>query len=133
MQDREDRTDDTLRRQPLEACWRPGLAPPTVDRVDQDSHHARTPLQGNRARTKRVDDRQAPQTRLIVQELQQRTQPGTHPLDPALGLLERRGDTRRGVLDRLLERGEKTVLAVAEELIERPPRDTRAGNHMRDR
>ena len=71
---------------------------------------------------------------LLVEERQQRRQPGPDPLAPAAGALDTRAAPRPAArADGLVERRQEALFAVVEQLIERAPRHPRARHDVRHR
>ena len=115
----ERRTDHTLRDQPRQHRRRLRVHATLIDHPGQALQHTRATRQHPRTRRERLDEHQTPHRRLTIQRLQQRRQRRANPRGPTQLRLPTRARLELQPVDRVVERRQKTIFAIAEALIER--------------
>ena len=133
VQHREDRAHHAFGGDVRWFADRVGDPSPAIDHLRDLLEHFGAPVQDPLAGAERLDDAQLGEPRLLVHEHQQPRQRRADPLAPArLAHVCFLRDQPR-LAERLLERGQKAILAVRENVVEGLARDARAADHLRDR
>ena len=110
-----------------------GLLTTLVHSGDQQGEHLRAALERPGTRAERLDYQQTSHEGLSIEEAEQRDQRGPDPHGPARPWIDDLAHVARCALYSVVERGQETVLAAFEQLVERAPRDTGTRDDMRDR
>ena len=139
MNHAEHSTHDTLTRQHRKLTPTTTTPPTAASPRAIPLHHDTQPRQNLRAtpqhprtRAQRIHDQQRTHPRLLIQEREQNTQTGTGLLPPTPHLpLIRAPHKIFHSQQRILERRQETILAIAEHVIERAPRHPRTTSHPR--
>jgi len=133
VDDGEHGADDTLGRQGWWTVTPLPFKPAFVHDGDDSGEDAAAALKRPGSRSERLHDHEPAHTGLIVEDFEQRDQCGSDLRPPRAGVLIRGNDLAGDARDRVVERGQEAVLAILEQLVERTPRDARAGDDARDR
>ncbi len=130
MQHRQQSSDDRLSGQSGRVELRAALHTTQIEDRHQSCDHFAATLKRTRTRRQTLNDQQTRRRPIAIQEPEQSRQARTHPDLPRTASAIRPHHDRRGVLQRLIERRQKTLLAIIKDRIERATRNTRPSNHM---
>ena len=103
-----------------------------VDDLPELGQHLRTSFQHTRPRPQRLHQADPREAGLVVHEPQHRQHTGAQAIAPPILSHIRIADERADLLDSLVEHGEKAILPILEEVVERLTRHPRPGDHLGD-